>query len=208
MACPLILFSLSFPRTIFAPYTAGENTPNFACDPICRLLLLVRATGFAVRALWDTTKLDPKRIWQKRLETLTWGWHNKIVPSSQQLEWHQSSLTETMNSICPRVTYLTHHLIFHQVKTAQSLEQRTLQEPQKAMRVRLSGPLLMTLWLVLRCYGGRGERDWDSFGFSRRDEFAGFDKQISRSDKKVSIVGNSRVPTKYITRIQCHVSLR
>ena len=61
MAFPRILFSLSFPRPILATYTAGEKTPNFACDPIWReLRLFDRATG-CVTALGrcETTKLEP-----------------------------------------------------------------------------------------------------------------------------------------------------
>lgn len=65
MAFPRILFSLSAPRTILAPYTAGEKTPNLACDPICKLetpaeLWWVR--GMAVDAgdrLLEITKEDP-----------------------------------------------------------------------------------------------------------------------------------------------------
>jgi hypothetical protein len=42
---------LSFPRATFATYTAGEKTPNLACDPIWRLVLPVLAAGLAARGL-------------------------------------------------------------------------------------------------------------------------------------------------------------
>jgi len=60
IALPRILFNLSFPNVILAAYTAGEKTPNLACDPICNeLLLFDRETGCCPCGLCEITKLEP-----------------------------------------------------------------------------------------------------------------------------------------------------
>ena len=61
MPFPRILFNLSVPRAILAPYTAGEKIPNLAWDPIWRAdRLLDRAIGCATAwDFWEITKLEP-----------------------------------------------------------------------------------------------------------------------------------------------------
>mmetsp|Transcript_18328 Transcript_18328/g.46952 ORF Transcript_18328/g.46952 Transcript_18328/m.46952 type:complete len:114 (+) Transcript_18328:319-660(+) len=65
MALPRILLSLSCPNTTLAAYTAGEKTPNLACDPMrmletpaaARVVLDWGATAMLVRR--ESTKEEP-----------------------------------------------------------------------------------------------------------------------------------------------------